>query len=212
MVSKFLFSQTKIDENISVNFPSKPKTLENVGKTDTLNQTFDTTLKAYYLNSKDDSYIAMRITALSDSELSPKLPQSNSELQKKYRHFIVSHIKSMSKKGLFFKDSTQIKLNNHLAYKLNFKEKTSEQEIGESLILYLNGITYVFIYSKVESYNQLNKEKFFKSIKINNPENLKQITEPYSYWSALTKMLLGGILIFLTHKFIKREKKRNLIQ
>ena len=113
---------------------------------------------------------------------------------------------------MFLKNSTQIKLNNYIAYKLIFKGKNSEEENGETILLYLNGITYVFIYSKVGSYSQINKEKFFKSIKINNSENLKQIEEPYSYWGALAKMLFGGIFIFFALKLIKMEKKRNLIK
>ena len=110
------------------------------------------------------------------------------------------------------KDSTQINLNNYLAYKLTFKGENSEEENGQCLILYLDGIFYEFIYSKVASYSQKNKDIFFKSIKINNSENLKQVTEPYNYWYALFKILLGGIFIYVIFKYLKMEKKRNLIK
>ena len=212
LFSGFLFSQTKIDENITVDFPGQPKTLENVAKNDTLDQIFNTTLKAYYLNSEEESYIAMRVNVLTDGELEPELPQSDAELKEKYKQFIDEHLKSMSKKGLFFKDSTQINLNNYLAYKLTFKGKNSEQENGQSLIFYLNGVTYVFIYSEVASYSQKNKDIFFKSIKINDSENLKQITEPYNYWIAIAKLLLGGVFIYFMLKLMKLEKKRNQIK
>lgn len=212
LFSGFLFSQTKIDENITVDFPGQPKTLENVAKNDTLDKIFNTTLKAYYLNSEEESYIAMRVNILTDGELEPELPQSDAELKEKYKQFIDEHLKSMSKKGLFFKDSTQINLNNYLAYKLTFKGKNSEQENGQSLIFYLNGVTYVFIYSEVASYSQKNKDFFFKSIKINDSENLKQITEPYNYWIAIAKLLLGGVFIYFMLKLIKLEKKRNQIK
>jgi hypothetical protein len=212
LFSGFLFSQTKIDENITVDFPGQPKTLENVAKNDTLDQIFNTTLKAYYLNSEEESYIAMRVNVLTDGELEPELPQSDAELKEKYKQFIDEHLKSMSKKGLFFKDSTQINLNNYSAYKLTFKGKNSEQENGQSLIFYLNGVTYVFIYSEVASYSQKNKDIFFKSIKINDSENLKQITEPYNYWIAIAKLLLGGVFIYFMLKLIKLEKKRNQIK
>lgn len=212
LFSGILFSQTTIDENITVKFPNEPKTLENVAKTDTLNQSFNSILKSYYLNSKEESYIVMRVDVLADGELEPKLPQSQNELIEKYKQFITGQIKSLSKKGFFIKDSTQINLNNYLAYELTFKEKDSEEENGQSLILYLNGITYEFIYSKVESYNKQNKDSFFKSIKINNSENLKQIAEPYNYWNALFKILMGGIFLYFILKYIKMEKKRNLIK
>lgn len=212
LFSGLLFSQTKIDENITVNFPGQPKTIENIVKTDTLNQTFNATLKAYYLNSNEESYIAMKVNVLSDGELEPELPKSDAKLKDKYRQVIIEQLKSMSKKGLFIKDSTQINLNNYLAYKLTFKGKDSEQENGQSLILYLNGANYIFIYSKVASYSQKNKDVFFKSIKINDSENLKQITEPYNYWIATAKLLLGGVFIYFMYKLIKLEKKRNRIK
>lgn len=200
MFSQFSFSQTKIDENISIAFLNKPETFETV--------TEKAKLKAYYLNSKEESYVAMRVETFVGNEL----PQNTKALQKSYSIVATEQLKSMSKKGMFLKDSTQIKLNNYIAYKLIFKEKNSEKENAQTIILYLNGITYVFIYSEVGSYNLMNKEKFFNSIKINNPENLKQIEEPYNYWSALAEIIFGGIFIFLARRFIKIEKKRNLIK
>jgi hypothetical protein len=64
------------------------------------------------------------------------------------------------KKGMYIKNSTQITLNNYLAYKLTFKSENSEEENGQSLILYLDGVFSELIYSKVASYSQKNKEIF----------------------------------------------------
>ncbi|WP_318640236.1 hypothetical protein [Flavobacterium ardleyense] len=212
LYSGIIFSQTSIDENITIKFPSKPKTLENVVKTDTLNQSIKTILKTYYLNSKEESYVTMRLKILTNEDTEPNLPKSQIELIKNYKQFIAGQLKGFSQKGMNIKDSTQITFNNYLAYKLTFKEVNSEEENGQSLILYLDGIYYEFIYSKVASYNQKNKEIFFKSIKINDSENLKQFTEPYNYWNALFKILLGIIFIYLIRKYRKMEKKRNLIK
>jgi hypothetical protein len=49
---------------------------------------------------------------------------------------------------MYIKNSTQITLNNYLAYKLTFKSENSEEENGQSLILYLDGV-FLLIYSKV---------------------------------------------------------------
>jgi hypothetical protein len=212
LFSGIIFSQTSIDENITIKFPSKPKTLENVAKTDTLNQTIKTTLKTYYLNSEEESYVVMRLKILANDEIEPNFPQSQIELIKNYKQFISGQLKGFSKKGMYIKDSTQITLNNYLAYKLTFKGENSEEENGQSLILYLDGIFYEFIYSKVASYSKKNKEIFFKSIKINDSESLKQITEPYNYWIALFKILLGIIFLYFIRKYRKIEKKRNLVK
>jgi hypothetical protein len=193
-------SQTKIDNNVSVGF---------FGKTETINEvTKEAKLRAFYLNSNEDSYVAMRVETLVKSQL----PESEKELWKNYKIIASFQIKAMAKKGLFFKDSIQMKFKDFNAYKLIFKEKNSEKDSAETLILYLNGITYIFIYSKVQSYDIKAKEKFFNSIEITNSDNIKQIEESYNYWVALAKIFLGGVFIFLTRKFLKIEKKRNLIK
>jgi hypothetical protein len=204
LFSLSFFGQTKIDKNISITFPGKPEIFE-------MNQQ-NAKLKAYYVNSKEDSFLAMRVNVISNDTLSEENPKNLNELKKSYKVKIAEQIKSMAKKGLFFKDSSQIKINTFLAYKLNFKEKDSEEEIGESQILFLNGITYVFIYSKVGDYSKLKKELFFNSININNSENLKQINEPYNYWNGILSILGSIIFLYFINKLIKSEKKRNLIQ
>jgi len=198
------FGQTKIDENISITFPNKPEIFE-------INQK-NAKVKAYYVNSKEDSFIAMKVNIIPNDTLNEEKPKNLNELKRSYKVKIADQIKSMAKKGLFLKDSSQIKINTFLAYKLNFKRKDSEEEIGESQILFLNGITYVFIYSKVDTYSKLKKELFFKSIKINNPENLKQISDSFNYYTAILSILGSIIFLYLINKFLKNEKKRNLIR
>ncbi len=198
------FSQTKIDENITVTFPGKPEISE-------MNQQ-NAKAKVYYVNSKEDFFLVMRIGVIPNDTLSEESPKNLNELKKSYKVKIDYQIKSMAKKGLFLKDSSEIKLNTFLAYKLNFKGNTSEEEIGESQILFLNGITYIFVYLKINSYSKLKKELFFKSIKINNSESLKQISEPFNYFNAILSILGSIIFIYLINKFRKNEKKRNLIQ
>ncbi|MDR6762998.1 hypothetical protein J2Y38_003216 [Flavobacterium sp. 2755] len=168
--------------------------------------------KVYYVNSKEDFFLVMRVGVIQNDTLSEESPKDLNELKKSYKVKIDYQIKSMAKKGLFLKDSSEIKLNTFLAYKLNFKGNTSEEEIGESQILFLNGITYIFVYSKISSYSKSKKELFFKSIKINDSENLKQINESFNYFNAILSILGSIIFIYLTNKFRKNEKKRNLIQ
>ncbi|RKS21739.1 hypothetical protein CLV94_2374 [Flavobacterium endophyticum] len=196
-----IFSQTKLDENVSVSFSGKTETYEHKEK--------NAIAKAYFFNSKEDSYVAMRVGALSNGVPDRKLPKDIAELKNIYQQVIAEQLKSMAKKGLFLKDSTQISVDKHIAYKLRFKGKDSEQEVGESLILYIEGITYVFIYSKVGSYSIDKKEKFFKSIRINTSSELQQISKPFSYSSALLKIVGSILFLFLLSRLIKLEKNRN---
>lgn len=193
------FGQTKIDENISITFPNKPEIFE-------INQQ-NAKVKAYYVNSKEDSFIAMKVSIIPNDTLSEEKPKNLNELKRNYEVKIADQVKNMAKKGLFLKDSSQIKINTFLAYKLNFKGKDSDEEIGESQILFLNGITYVFIYSKVDTYSKLKKELFFKSIKINSPENLTQISESFNYYTATLSILGSIIFLYFINKFRKNEKK-----
>ncbi len=199
------FGQTKIDENISINFPSKPEIFE-------INEQ-SVKGKVYYVNSKEDSFFAMKLNVIPSDTLSEENPKNLNELKRNYKIKIAKQIKSMAKKGLFLKDSSEIKINTFLAYKLNFKGNNSDEEIGESRILFLNGTTYIFIYSKVGSYSKIKKEHFFESIKINDPENSMQISgESFNYFTAILSILGSFIILYLITKFLKNEKKRNLIR
>ncbi len=195
-----IFSQTKLDENVSITFPGKTKNIENVTK--------EAKLKAFYLNSKADSYIAMRVQAL----INNGLPQSTKELQKDYTLLAKDQLKHLALKGLFLKDSIPVKFKNYLAYKLILKGKDSEEENGESLILYLNGIAYNFIYSKVQSYDIVAKERFFNSIKITHSEKIIQIEEPYNYLKELSELLLCGLVLFFIRRYKKRRNNTNRVK
>ncbi|WP_281634066.1 hypothetical protein [Flavobacterium luteolum] len=198
------FGQTKIDENILITFPSKPEIFE-------INEQ-SVKGKVYYVNSKEDSFFVMRLNVIPNDTLSEESPKDLNELKRNYKIKIAKQIKSMAKKGLFLKDSSEIKINSFFAYKLNFKGNNSDDEIGESRILFLNGTTYIFIYSKVGDYSKIKKEHFFESIKINDPENSKQTSEPYNYFTAILSILGSVIFLYLITKFQKNEKKQNLIR
>jgi hypothetical protein len=80
-----------------------------------------------------------------------KLNKSSTKSSKLIKQFIARQLKLFKKKkGMYIKNSTQITLNNYLAYKLTFKSENSEEENGQSLILYLDGVFFSeLIYSKV---------------------------------------------------------------
>ncbi|MFD2909409.1 hypothetical protein ACFSX9_11785 [Flavobacterium ardleyense] len=205
LFSVITFAQTKIDEHITVKFPGEPQTFEDVTKSDTLNQNYQSVLNAYYLNSDQESYVVLRVSVVVNDDLEPDLPASKKELLKNYKNFVTQHITDMAQKNLLFKDSTQIMLNDLIAYKITFKASDSEEENGESLLLFANGISYVFIYSKVDSYSKGNKEKFFKSIAFTNSKAIKQIAEPFNYWGALLKLISSVFLIFFAVKLIRKQ-------
>ncbi|WP_219634571.1 hypothetical protein, partial [Flavobacterium chungangense] len=57
LLNSFTFlGQTKIDKNITITFPGKPEIFEINEKS--------VKGKAYYLNSKEDSFIAMKVNVI----------------------------------------------------------------------------------------------------------------------------------------------------
>ncbi len=87
--------QTKIDKNITITFPGKPEIFEINEKS--------VKGKAYYLNSKEDSFIAMKVNVIPNDTLSEEKPKNLTELKRNYKIKIAKQIKSMAKKVYFSK-------------------------------------------------------------------------------------------------------------
>lgn len=201
-----LFGQEKIDDNVSVTFPKKPETKEfseNIGS-------LKANLKAFYLNTKEQSLIVLRTVLIENGKESNKPASSSKELQEIYDNDINSQIKAMKNKGFIFSDSLKINIQNLEAYRLKYTLTDTKEPGAESVILFLNGIRYVFTYSKVNSFIQADKEKFLNSISINNLQNASQIetsnnqTSWFSY--GLYAVLAVGFIIYFRQASKKQSK------
>lgn len=201
-----LFGQEKIDENLSVNFPRKPEIQEfseNIGTT-------KARLKAFYLNTEQQSLVVLR-TALLDGNVEDNKPASSTaELKEIYENDIKSQINAMNKKGFLFLDSSRISIQNNISYRLKYTLTNQKSPGAESIILFINGIRYVFTYSKVNTFSKEDKDNFLNSISIANPQNISQIeqtenneTNWFSY--GLYAVVLIGILIY----FIRASKNQS---
>lgn len=189
-----LFGQEKIDNNISVTFPEKPETKEFSEKIGSSK----TNLKAFYLNTKEQSLIVLRTALLENNKETNKPASSAKELQEIYDNDINYQIKAMKNKGFIFSDSLKINIQNLEAYRLKYSLTDTKEPGSESVILFLDGIRYVFTYSKVKSFNQADKEKFLNSISINNIQNASQVEISHNS----TNWLSYGLYIVLTIGFI----------
>lgn len=88
-------------------------------------------------------------------------------------------IKAMRKKKFIFKDSTEIKINNFIGYRITYRDENSGNQNAESILLLINGINFIATYSKISEFNNEKKSEFLNSIKIDKSNNPKQIVEPY---------------------------------
>lgn len=192
-LSNCVLAQTQIDKNISIKIP------ETVQKLDTISN--NTSVLAYYSKNENDSYIIMKESKILRENEKNVLDADLKSLQKKYHEIIASQIDAMSKNGFVFKDSIQIKINNFLGYKLIYNDIHSDKQNAESILLYLNGSTYVINYSKVKIFNEKHKNAFFDSLRIENVDTLQQIVDKPTTLTYLKFILpivfLIGVLFYL---------------
>ena len=183
--------QINIDKNVSILFPGKPNTSKEITK--------KIEAQVYYLNA-NDSFVGVRIEGI-DKPF--PLLKNEADLKEFYKMFSVDFIKKCNKKGLITKSTSFTKKGQYLVYKIEFVDEKSKIENGKGLVLFASGITYVFIYSKVENYSTERCKTFFSSININ--DNLSQIQSQLDYLSPIIKILLGIGVIVLLRLYRKRR-------
>lgn len=196
-----VFSQTKIDNFVSVKIPGELQT-----------KAFDeanASVKSFYSNSKTESYLVMRMAVMSNGEEKNTLAEDSSQLYRIYKQIYEPQVETMKRKGFFLLDTQKVKFKNYLAYKLNYKTADSQNESAETLLICLNGIVYVFTYSRVGDYILQHKEDFQESITINS--SAKQIvgikagsTGLFSVSDFISYGIIASFLIFF---FLKGRKK-----
>ncbi|HEX8268640.1 MAG TPA: hypothetical protein VF581_01995 [Flavobacterium sp.] len=198
----FLFSCTlisygqkvTIDENVSVHFPGIPNKSNDKLKGFEVN--------SFYLNTTD-SFVILR-TAGVDQSL--PLLDNKIELQNFYRRFSETFIKSCNQKGLITNSANFITKGKYLGYQIEFVDKESKVKNGEALVMFADGIAYIFVYSKIETFSSERSESFLKSI--NFKDDLSQLKSESIFGSSLTKLfLLIGVIIALLYIMQNRKSK-----
>ena len=199
LLSTSIFGQTKVDSIFSIKFPTKPEKFEISKKAENG--------IGYFYNNENDSFIAMSLkTDKGESEFKNNLPNLKS-LRKAYEKMIDLQIQAMRKKQFIFKDSTEIKINDFIGYKLTYQDENSENQNAESILFLINGINFIATYSRVNKYNNENKNKFLNSIKINTSNNPEQLAEAYNLKENLLGIILKGIFVFGIFYVLKKYKK-----
>lgn len=196
-----VFSQTKIDDLVSIEIPGEVKK-----KNFTEANAF---VKAVYSNSKTESYLVMRMAVLANGEEVNTLPTDSSELKNIYSQFIESQIDGMKEKGFLLLNTQKVKFNDYSAYKITYKTLASQNESAETVLICLNGVIYVFTYSRVGNYILQNKHDFQKSVKINSlAKQINYIPEEqiFSISNILTFVIVAIVFIILFFKGRNKSK------
>jgi hypothetical protein len=200
-----VFSQTRIDSNVSVNIPGKLQRMD----TDTTNAS----LSSFYSNSKTESYVVMRMAVVSNGEEVNTLPKDSNGLSRIYSQIINGQIRGMERKRFLLLDTQKVKIKGYSAYKITYSTKDSQNEGAETILLCLNGIVYVFTYSKVGDYITQHKDEFQQSIKINSlVKQISQVEAGSTGVFSVPSIVSYGILSLVTLVFfyIKSRQKSKL--
>jgi hypothetical protein len=197
-----LFGQTKIDENVSIEIPGKVHHMDTV--------TNNASVSSFYSNSKTDSYLVMRMAVMSNGNEVQILPVDSSGLKRIYNQIIGDQIKSMGKKGFLLRNTQEIKIKDYLAYRISYKTVDSQNQSGETLLLCLNGIAYVFTYSRADYYIEKHKNEFQNSLKINSLA--KQIATVktdskggFSFADLISYGVIGFVLIIFFYRKTRQK-------
>jgi hypothetical protein len=190
-----IFGRTNIDSIFSIQFPTNPERqdyeVENEKGT------------VFYFNSENESFFAMRII---DTNVKYKIVDLN-DLKTLYENIITVQINAMKRKNFVFIDTTEIYIDGFIAYKISYQDLHSKNQNAESIVMFLNGITYVATYSKVKEFLIENKEKFLKSIKIDKSRELKQFEQPYDFKGKLLELFISVIFLLTIFYLLKKYKK-----
>ena len=199
LLSTSLFGQTKVDSIFSIQFPTKPEKYDFSEKKESGT--------AFYSNNEKDSFVVMRLmTDNGETEFEKNLPNLKS-LKKAYEKMVEVQIKAMREKKFIFKDSTEIKINNFIGYRITYQDEISGNQNAESILLLINGINFIATYSKIGEFNNEKKNEFLNSIKIDTSSNPKQIVEPYDLKEKFLVLSLKGIFLIGFFYLLRKYKK-----
>ena len=202
----FAFGQTTIDNTLSIEFP---------GKVDTsIIEESNIVAKTWAYNTAKESYVLLRMALLENGVEFKTNPPDSGKLFEIYSHDVTNQIASMKRKGFVFKDSTRINVQNYIGYKLRYVDGDSAIQNAESILLFLNGIRYAIIYSKVSEFNERNKDNFLSSVRISDSQSVQQIeeskqTEKSNTNALLLKMGLSLVLIITCIIWFRQKSKSN---
>jgi len=197
------FSQTKIDDYVTIKIPGTIQKMDSV--------TAVSAVSTLFSNTKTDSYFVMRMAVMSNELEVNLLPENLDGLNRIYNLISKGQIESMKKKGFLLLSTQQIKFKDYSAFKITYRTADSQSEGGETLLLCLNGVIYAFTYSRVREYVAQHKIEFQNSLEINTSTkqiaNVSVISD--SVFSVSNIVSYGILISVLLIFFVKKTRDKS---
>lgn len=201
LLSVTTYSQTKIDKFVSVNIPGKVEKLDTVIK--------NLKVENFISEVGNENFFIQKTIFDSTSIEFNSLPSDLKSLKKTYKDCIKSFFEPMEAANIHFADSSQIKIDQYLAYRVS--GKNGNIKVVESILLILNEHLYVITYFNSVDFNENNKNSFLESAKIDSTlkpsQTLGHTTEfklGYILGKIAIYLFIGILLYFLIQKFNKK--------
>lgn len=200
LFSVTIHGQTKIDKFVSVDIPGKVEKLDTIIK--------NVRIVNFISQSENETFMVQKTILDSTSNDLNSLPSDLVSLKKTYRGGIDGFFKSMKAANIVFEDSSQIKIDKYLGYKVS--GKSGEKKKVESIFLVLNEHIYLISYFNLVNFNENTKDHFLKSIKIDSSlkpsqtlGNTPSYKQGYIIGKIICFLLLGGLIFFIAKKLKK---------
>ena len=197
-----IFGQTKLDEFVSINIPGE------VTKLDTIIE--NVRLLQYYSQNNTETYFIQKIQLGSEENDLNNLPYDLNSLRKSYIDIFDGQMKSMGESGYELKDSTEIKIDNYIAYDFIYNNKKTGRKSVESNVIILNDDAYLATYFNEIDFNENNKTDFLKSLTIDSIKKPSQMignSRSFVTGYLAGKLFFYGLLIFGIIYLIRKYRK-----
>jgi len=195
----------KIDEIVSINFPSKEKVTKE--KTD------GRPIEIYEAENDKQFFQVVKAEIFPENFKIDKLAFNEKNMDIFFTSFIDSFTLEMESINCKLKESAKIKHKTLSGYKLIYINKESNNIVSESKIFIVNNHIYSSTYLSHENFNEENKETFFKSLTIDESKQIKfnpPVTgksRAYVLGQGVGRLLAIGLLVFVLVRILKRKKK-----
>ena len=198
--------QTKIDELVSVTFPSNPKKLDTVVE--------NMTLTSYVFTSQKQNFQLQRIVFKNDNDTS-NYPNDTKGLQEFYKKTISESVEKIKPNGFILRDSLSSFIGNYVIYKVRFYSIKTKKDVCEMVYLYLNKNLYTINYFSVNNFDEKIKNNFFATIKINSQKKPLQyknlVSNPKKLGYVVGKLFMYIVFVSLFIFVLAKFRKKTLL-
>lgn len=202
-ISFFSFAQTEIDNYFSIKFPERHSKLDTIIRGERIN--------INYVNNDIEAFSVAKLKIDSKENALNDLPYNLTSLDTLYQGIVRGQRSEMENAGYKFDGSESLEIDGFMGYHTKYVDPETNIKNAEFIILILNEETYVTSYISHIDFDNVRKENFFKSIKIDKDNNPSQfLGEPKAFKTGYVFgkfIIYGGLILFVVWLIRRMSRK-----